>query len=106
MGTFFCFCGAGSISLDFRALAMVNRAKAMEVDGVKRQGKHNKQVVGKGVASGKAAKKEDKMNARKEKKMLAKMIRNKKTAAEFSNHKPKASKNTEEKLAKNCYGRS
>merc|ERR1719264_1423221 len=75
---------------------MVNRAKAMEVDGVKRQGKHNKQVVGKGVASGKAAKKEDKMNARKEKKMLAKMIRNKKTAAEFSNHKPKASKNTEE----------
>ena len=41
--------------------------------------------------------------AKKEKKMLAKMIRNKKTAAEFSNHKPKASKNTEEKLAKNCY---
>jgi len=81
---------------------MVNRAKAMEVDDVKRQGKH-KQAVAKGVASGKAAKKEDKRNAKKEKKMLAKMIRNKKTAAEFSNHKPKASKNTTENLAKNCY---
>ena len=81
---------------------MVNRAKAMEVDDVKRQGKH-KQAVAKGVASGKAAKKENKRNAKKEKKMLAKMIRNKKTAAEFANHKPKASKNTTEKLAKNCY---
>ena len=81
---------------------MVNRAKAMEVDDVKRQSKH-KQAVEKGVAGGKAAKKEAKMNARKEKKMLAKMIRNKKTAAEFANHKPKASRNTTEKLAKNCY---
>merc|ERR1712130_341446 len=90
------------LSFDFRAFTMVNRAKAMEVDDVKRQGKH-KQAVAKGVASGKAAKKENKRNAKKEKKMLAKMIRNKKTAAEFSNHKPKASKNTEEKLAKNCY---
>ena len=81
---------------------MVNRAKAMEVDDVKRQGKH-KQAVAKGVASGRAAKKEAKMNAKKERKMLAKMIRNKKTAAEFSNHKPKASENTTEKLAKNCY---
>merc|ERR1712130_402168 len=88
--------------VDFRALIMVNRAKAMEVDDVKRQGKQ-KQAVAKGVASGKAAKKEDKRNAKKEKKMLAKMIRNKKTAAEFSNHKPKASKNTTENLAKNCY---
>merc|ERR1719167_737946 len=35
--------------------------------------------------------------------MLAKKIRNKKTAAEFANHVPFASKNTTEKIAKNCY---
>ena len=57
----------------------------------------------KGLSEGKASKKEEKRNLKREKKKLAKMVRNKKMAAEFSNHKPKASKNTEEKLAKNCY---
>ena len=91
---------------------MVNRAKAMEVDGVQRQGKHKQDVskkgegsgeMARGVSSGKAAKKEAKMNERKQKKIVAKMIRNKKTAAEFSNHRPYASKNTTENLVKNCY---
>ena len=86
---------------------MVNRAKAMEVDGVQRQEKHKQDVaknkVARGASSGKAAKKEAKMNERKQKKIFAKMIRNKKTAAEFSNHRPYASKNTTENLVKNCY---
>lgn len=85
---------------------MVNIAKSMEVDDVKRQGKHTK-AVSKELGVGKAAKKEAKMNARKEKKMIAKMVRNKKTAAEFNNHVAYKCKNTEEKLQKNCYaGRS
>ena len=56
-----------------------------------------------GLSDGKASKKEEKKNLKKEKKKLAKMVRNRKMVAEFSNHKPKASKNTEEKLSKNCY---
>ena len=69
----------------------------MQIDGTRGQRKLT------GLSDGKASKKEEKKNLKKEKKKLAKMVRNKKMAAEFSNHKPKASKNTEEKLAKNCY---
>ena len=58
---------------------MVNRAKSMEVDGVQRQGKHKQDVakkgagsgkVARGASSGKAAKKEAKMNERKQKKIF------------------------------------
>ena len=44
-----------------------------------------------------------KKNVKKSKKKLAKGARNKTMTAEFSNHKPKASKNTTERLSKNCY---
>ena len=69
----------------------------MEVDNAASQRK-----LKKGLSSGKAAKKEMKQSLKREKKKLAKVGRNKKTAAEFSNHKPKASKNTMDHLAKNC----
>jgi hypothetical protein len=85
---------------------MVNVANAMDKDSLKRQGKVV-QGGAKELGAGKASKKEEKMAMRKEKKMLAKMVRNKKTAAEFGNHVPFACKNTTEKLKKNCYkGRS
>ena len=69
----------------------------MEVDNARGQRKL------KVVSSERASKKEEKRNAKKEKKKLAKMVMNKKMATEFSNHKPKASKNTTESLSKNCY---
>ena len=76
---------------------MASWVKPMEVDNARGQRKLA------GLSDGKASKKEEKKNLKKEKKKLAKMVKNKKMAAEFSNHKPKASKKTEEKLAKNCY---
>ena len=84
---------------------MVNVAQAMEVDGVKRQAKHLKGVAdsSKKQFASKEKKKQEKMRLRKEKKMLAKAIRNKQTKKEFSNHKPHKCKNTDEKLAKNFY---
>merc|ERR1712168_1141514 len=69
--------------------AMVNAVKAMEVDDVNRKVRHQKGVLDKSKKTGnKASKKEAKMMLRKEKKMLAKAVRNKKMKKEFSNHKP------------------
>ena len=88
---------------------MVNVAKSMESDGVKRAAKMGKDRSDKlglaesSLGQAKAAKKEAKMVARKEKKLMARAIRNKKTAAEFGNHKFHKCKNTEEKLDKNMY---
>merc|ERR1711874_102219 len=83
---------------------MVNAVKAMEVDNVndvKRQARHQKGVLDKSKKTGnKASKKEAKMMLRKEKKMLAKAMRNKKMKKEFSNHKPHKCKNTDDNLAK------
>merc|ERR1712098_775519 len=81
---------------------MVNAVKAMEVDDVNRKVRHQKGVLDKSKKTGKK-KKEAKMMLRKEKKMLAKAVRNKKMKKEFSNHKPYKCKNTDEKLAKNYY---
>ena len=72
----------------------------MEVDNARL---NVRRLKGKGVSSERASKKEERRTAKREKKKLAKIVRNKKMAAEFSNHKPKASKNTTEKLSKNCY---
>lgn len=81
---------------------MVNVSKAMDVDGVKRSAKHmSMSDKSKNIGIGKEAKKEAKMLARKEKKIAARTIRNKKTKAEFSNHKSAVNKNNEEKLNKN-----
>jgi hypothetical protein len=81
-----------------------NISLAVEAAGAARQGRHHRAMAGaKGAAGGKAVKKEAKMVARKEMKMIAKVVRNKKTAVEFGNHKPFESKNTAEKPAKNCY---
>ena len=52
---------------------------------------------------GRASMKEEKKNLKREKKKLAKKMMKKKMLAEFSNHRPAATKNTSEKLAKNCY---
>ena len=77
---------------------MAKNSVPMEVDNARGQRRL------KGVRSNeKASKKEEKRNVKKEKKKLAKMVRKKKMAAEFSNHKPHASKNTKERLAQNCY---
>ena len=75
---------------------MAKHSEPMEVDNAR--GERKLKVV----SSERAAKKEEKRNAKKKKK-LAKMAMNKKMATEFSNHKPKASKNTTESLSKNCY---
>ena len=77
---------------------MAKHSEPMEVDNARVQRRPPK-----GVSSERASKKEERRKAKKEKKKLAKMVRNKKMAAEFSNHKPKASKNTTERLSKNCY---
>ena len=57
----------------------------------------------KGISDGRASMKEEKKNLKREKKKLAKKMMKKKMLAEFSNHRPAATKNTSEKLAKNCY---
>ena len=92
---FYHFC---HLSSNFQSITMAKGLAPMEVDNAASQRK-----LKKGLSSGKAAKKEMKQSLKREKKKLAKVVRNKKTAAEFSNHKPKASKNTMDHLAKNCY---
>ena len=75
-------------------LRMAKTFTAMEVDLDTDKGIRS----AKGISDGRASKKEEKKNLKREKKKLAKKMMKKKMLAEFSNHRPTASKNT-----KNCY---
>ena len=80
-------------------LRMARTFTAMEVDHDTGKGIRS----AKGISDGRALKKKKKKNLKREKKKLAKKMMKKKMLAEFSNHRPAATKNTSEKLAKNCY---
>ena len=80
-------------------LRVVRTFTAMEVDH-----DSDKSIrSAKGISDGRASMKEEKKNLKREKKKLAKKMMKKKMLAEFPNHRPAATKNTSEKLAKNCY---
>ena len=80
-------------------LRMARTFTAMEVDH-----DSDKSIrSAKGISDGRASMKEEKKNLKREKKKLAKKMMKKKMLAEFPNHRPAATKNTSEKLAKNCY---
>ena len=80
-------------------LRMARTFTAMEVDHDTDKGIRS----AKGISDGRASKKKKKKNLKREKKKLAKKMMKKKMLAEFPNHRPAATKNTSEKLAKNCY---